>query len=110
MESDVSDDVFNVATGKETSLLQLLEALLEVTGAEHLKPQFLAERTINSVPRRWADVSKAERLLGFRAQVDLHEGLKHLVAWRREILKRGLIAAYEGHTPAAALAGTEGRP
>lgn len=102
MESDVADEVFNVASGTETSLLELLEALLEVTGAKHLKPQFLPERSVNPVPRRWADVSKAQRLLGFQARVGLHEGLRRLVAWRRETLARGEIAAYEGSTPVVA--------
>src|SRR5262249_10905305 len=65
MNSDVSDEVFNVATGTETSLLDLLRALLAVTGAEHLQPEFLPERSVNPVPRRWADVSKAKRMLRF---------------------------------------------
>lgn len=101
MQSDVSDDVFNVASGTETSLLGLLHALLRVTGNEQVQPEFMAERAVNPVPRRLADVSKAERLLGFRAQVGLDEGLRRLVAWRRDILARGQQEAYEG-TPALA--------
>jgi UDP-glucose 4-epimerase len=96
MLSDVTDEVFNVATGVETSLLELLRALLEVTGAEHLRPQFLPERSVNPVPRRWADVSKAKRLLGFEARVGLRDGLRKLVEWRRQTLARGEAAAYEG--------------
>ena len=38
---------------------------------------------MNPVPRRLADVSKAERLLGFRARVGLEEGLARLVEWWR---------------------------
>jgi UDP-glucose 4-epimerase len=96
MLGDVSDEVFNVASGVETSLLGLLQALLEVTDAQHLRPQFLPERSVNPVPRRWADISKAKRLLGFEAQVELHEGLSKLVEWRRRTLARGQSAAYEG--------------
>ena len=68
MESDVSDQVFNVASGEETSLLGLLEALLRAVGMEHVAPEFLPERAVNPVPRRLADTSKAEKLLGFRAK------------------------------------------
>jgi UDP-glucose 4-epimerase len=96
MQSDVSDEVFNVARGEETSLLGLLEALLRVTGNEHVRPEFLPERAVNPVPRRLADTSKARRMLGFTASVGLEEGLRRLVAWRREVLRRGQQAAYEG--------------
>jgi len=94
--SDVSDDVFNVGSGVETSLLELLQILLRVTESEHLEPDFLPERSVNPVPRRAADTSRTERLLGFRTQVGLEDGLRRLVAWRRGILERGEREAYEG--------------
>jgi UDP-glucose 4-epimerase len=87
MESDVTDEVFNVASGVETSLLELLQAVLKVTGST-LKPEFLPARTVNPVPRRLADTKKAENLLGFKAKVGVEEGLMRLIAWRKEILAR----------------------
>ena len=108
LQSDVSDEVFNVGTGKETSLLELLEALLRVTGKSHIAPEFLPERAVNPVPRRLADVGKARRMLGFRAKIGLEEGLRRLVAWRRDVLARGQQEAYEG--PPAAVAGGSERP
>jgi len=87
MESDVTDQVFNVASGVETSLLGLLQTLLKVTGSD-LKPEFLPERSVNPVPRRLADTSKAEEMLGFRARVNLEDGLEKLVTWRKEALLR----------------------
>jgi UDP-glucose 4-epimerase len=83
LQSDVSAQVFNVASGSETSLKQLAEALLEVMGSR-LRPEYGPERNVNPVSRRLADTSKAERLLGFRAQVDLSEGLARLVDWWRD--------------------------
>ena len=80
LASDVSDEVFNVASGVETSLNELAAALQKVMGS-NLKPEYGPERSVNPVPRRLADTSKAERLLGFRAQVDLEEGLRRLVEW-----------------------------
>jgi UDP-glucose 4-epimerase len=85
MESDVTDEVFNVATGKETSLLDLLQALLRVTGST-LTPQFMPARSVNPVPRRLADTGKAENLLGFRAKVGIDEGLRRLIDWRESVL------------------------
>lgn len=79
----VSDQVFNVASGTETSLAQLAKSLAAVMGQDHLSPEFAPERSINPVPRRLASTNKAERILGFRATVSLEEGLRELVDWWR---------------------------
>lgn len=86
--SDVTDEVFNVASGRETSLRELLDTLLRVTGRTDVTPEFLPERTVNPVSRRLADVHKAQRLLGFTAQVDLEEGLRRLLSWWRDATDR----------------------
>lgn len=90
LASDVTGEVFNVARGEETSLRDLADALLRVMGSR-LRPEFGPERSVNPVSRRLADISKAERLLGFRAQVGLDEGLKRLVTWWQA--NRKLLAA-----------------
>jgi nucleoside-diphosphate-sugar epimerase len=80
LASDVKDEVFNIASGTETSLNELAAALLKVMGS-NLKPEYGPERKVNPVSRRLADISKARRLLGFEPTVDLEEGLVRLVAW-----------------------------
>jgi UDP-glucose 4-epimerase len=82
LQSDATDDVFNVASGVETSLNDLAYALLRVMGSD-LKPEYGPERKVNPVSRRLADTTKAETQLGFRASVSLDEGLTRLVAWWR---------------------------
>lgn len=79
-QSAVTDEVFNVASGTETSLRQLAATLGRVMGVE-LPPEFGPARKVNSMPRRLADVGKAERLLSFRAQTSLEDGLRKLVLW-----------------------------
>ncbi|HXQ20243.1 MAG TPA: NAD-dependent epimerase/dehydratase family protein [Candidatus Acidoferrales bacterium] len=81
--ADVTDDVFNVASGTETSLTELAHALLRVMGSS-LQLDYGPERTVNPVPRRLADTRRAERMLGFRAQVRLEDGLRRLVNWWRQ--------------------------
>jgi UDP-glucose 4-epimerase len=88
--SDVEDDVFNIASGSETSLIELADRLLRVMGSR-LKPEFGPERKVNAVPRRLADTQKAETSLGFRPEIGLEEGLTRLVAWWR--CNRGAKAA-----------------
>ena len=71
--SDTTDAVFNVASGVETSLLQLAESLLAVMGSD-LSVEFGPERAVNKVSRRLADTSTARDVLGFEAEVDLERG------------------------------------
>ncbi len=80
LRSDVFDEVFNVASGVETSLNELATALLRVMRS-NLRPEYGPERKVNPVSRRLADTSKAERVLGFRPEVSLDEGLRSLVNW-----------------------------
>lgn len=94
MQSDVSDDIFNVGSCKETSLLELLTCLLEVCGRAEVRPEFLPERAVNPVPRRLAGTERAAEKIGFRARVDLAEGLQRLIDWRRQALEAGTMAAY----------------
>jgi UDP-glucose 4-epimerase len=81
-QADVTDGVFNVASGVETSLLELARKLLEAMGSD-LSVQFGPERAVNRVPRRLADTSQARERLGFTAEVSLGEGLRRLVEWWR---------------------------
>ena len=87
-QANVTDQVFNVASGMETSLNELAAALARVMGSD-VKPEYGPERKVNPVPRRLADVSKARRLLGFEANVSLEEGLRRLVQWWREEKRAG---------------------
>jgi UDP-glucose 4-epimerase len=82
-KADVSDEVFNIASGTETSLAQLAQALAMVMGRNGLAPEFAPERSVNPVPRRLASTAKAERLLGFQAKLPLQNGLRDLVNWWR---------------------------
>lgn len=78
--SSVTDDVINVSSGTETSLKELAETLGSVMGV-NLASEYAPARKVNSVSRRLADVSKAERLLSFTTQVSLEEGMRRLVTW-----------------------------
>ena len=79
-KANVTDDVFNVASGTETSLRQLAERLSTVMGGTS-ELEFQPARKVNPVQRRLADIDKARRLIDFQATVPLDEGLERLVAW-----------------------------
>jgi UDP-glucose 4-epimerase len=81
-KADVSDEVFNVASGTETSLKEVATTLLAVMGSP-ASLEYGPARKVNPVSRRLADTSKARRLLGFEARIGLDEGLRSLVEWWR---------------------------
>lgn len=88
--SGITEGVYNVASGTETSLLTLAETLLRVMGSE-LPVEHGPERAVNGVVRRLADVAAARRDLGFETTVGLAQGLRELVQWWRPL--RAEIAA-----------------
>ena len=81
--ADVSDEFFNVGTGVQTTLGELSHLLLELHGSS-LQPEYVPARKVNNVQARRAATEKAERLLGFKATVDLKSGLRSLIQWRKE--------------------------
>lgn len=82
LKSDVSDEVFHIASGVETSLNELAAATMKVMGAPaDMVPEYGPERKVNAVSRRLSSTEKAERLLGFKAEVSLEEGVRRFVTW-----------------------------
>lgn len=65
----------NVGTGVETNVLELIEALKGLSGNESFEPEFAPART-GEVQRITIDAGRAERELGWRAEMGLDEGLR----------------------------------
>jgi len=88
-EKIASYDPINVGLGKGYSIKQLLGMLLEFEGCHDLKIEYDASKP-SMIPIRLIDVRKAERLLGFRAQTDVMEGMIKTIEWYKETyMKRG---------------------
>ncbi len=79
----VSDEVFNIGSGEETSLKALADLVLKAMGST-LRPEHVPERKVNPVPRRLADIGKARVMLGFEPTVGLEAGIRQLVDWWEE--------------------------
>jgi len=82
MKAECADENFNIGMGVGTSIKELVEILLELTGSE-LEPEFKPDAQ-SFVTHRIGSIEKAERLLGFNAQIGLRDGLKSVVDWRLE--------------------------
>jgi len=91
-KSEITDEVFNVASGTEVSLLQLARMLCTVMGST-LQPVHVPARAVNGVTRRLADTSKARTRLGFETNISLDSGLRDLVSWWRQEQAQAKVAA-----------------
>jgi UDP-glucose 4-epimerase len=82
IRADINDRFYNVGTGKRTSLKQLAQMLLELTGCE--KPIKYAPRSQATLVRnRIGSPERAKAEIGFEAQVSLEDGLREVIRWRR---------------------------
>lgn len=75
-------EVFNVASGKDYSVLDVVRILNRITGKD-MKPVFLPKRT-GDVFKTNADISRAKKMLGFRPTVDFARGLERTVAYCKQ--------------------------
>lgn len=85
MEADCSDEYFNVGTGIRTTILELAEMVLEITGSD-VGLQF-EPSGVTFVKNRIGDPAKARKMLGFDAPTDLRDGLRSLIDWRSSHLE-----------------------
>ena len=81
MQANATDNFYNVGTGRRTSLRELAEMVIELTGCR--QPIRYAPRSAATLVRnRIGSPEKASRDIGFTAEIDLREGLERLIAWR----------------------------
>ncbi len=75
-------EVINLGNHFSVSLKELLEAIEQVTGKQAIINR-LREQP-GDVPKTYADISKAQRLLGYQPQTSLHDGLQRFFEWFNE--------------------------
>jgi UDP-glucose 4-epimerase len=75
MESNAENEIFNIGTGKSTSIKELAEIIIKALG-KNIQPQFKDREVICT--KRQADTKKAKELLGFTALVPVEQGLKQV--------------------------------
>ena len=98
MKADKTDSFYNVGTGVKTTIQELAEMILEVTGS-HLKIQYEPGGT-TFVKNRVGCPKKATSEIGFTAKAELREGIKNLIEWRNthkeDVEMRRLAAGLKG--------------
>ena len=81
MTADATDEFYNVGTGKRTSLKELAEKLLNLTGCNK-EIQYAPRSQATLVKNRIGSPVKATEEIKFTADIDLDEGLRRLIEWR----------------------------
>jgi UDP-glucose 4-epimerase len=89
LKSKATDECFNVGMGVKTTIDELVALLLEITGSD-LKPEYRPQEQM-FVTHRVGSTEKAERLLDFRARIELSEGLRSVVEWRGQDQRSALL-------------------
>jgi UDP-glucose 4-epimerase len=87
LESPQVDDVFNVGTGVETPLKDLLTTLQEING-QRTHWELVSQSWLNPVKRRVANIEKIRKALRFEPKVSIEEGLRNLSVWFSENHKK----------------------
>jgi UDP-glucose 4-epimerase len=82
MKADCTDEFFNIGKGMGTTINELVDMLLELTGST-LKPEYRPQEQ-SFVTQRIGTTEKAEQLLGFKAKTPLLDGLRRVVEWRKQ--------------------------
>ena len=75
--------VYNVGTGRETSVNQLAETILWITGSD-IEPRYIDKRDIDNIRRRVLNMEKARRELRFVPEMTLENGLRAVHEWLRQ--------------------------
>lgn len=86
LQSDVTDEFYNVGTGVQTSIKELCDTILEMRDSDltvTYKP-YSADDARRMVQNRIGCPIKAEKDLGFKYEINLRDGLQRLIDWREE--------------------------
>ncbi len=83
-ESDVSNEVINIGSGRSYSIAEVAELLAQAMGRSDLGPEILGKFRSGDIRNCFSDNTKAESLLGFRPEHRLEDSLDDLVAWVRD--------------------------
>lgn len=82
LESDAANyQVFNVGTGQPRSIKAVADALIEHMGLQHIQPQIVGKYRAGDIRHCYADISRAQRVLGYRPQVTFESGIPDLLDW-----------------------------
>ena len=105
LETEAADgETFNVASGLQITIGDLASRIIQALNVHGIEPEFTGKYRVGDIRHCFADISKAQQILGFKPEVELEKGLVELAEWlqgqialdrvqesRAELAKRGLM-------------------
>jgi hypothetical protein len=82
LESDVQDEVINIGSGSSHTILEMATLLMEAMEL-NVEPEITGQHRVGDIRHCFANISKAQRLLGYSAQMPIWTGMRELVEWLR---------------------------
>jgi dTDP-L-rhamnose 4-epimerase len=76
-----NQQIFNVGSGKHYTISSLARILAKTMGKGEIEPEITGEYRVGDIRHCFADISKAQHMLGYTPQVSLEEGMKELAEW-----------------------------
>ncbi|MBY4797248.1 UDP-glucose 4-epimerase GalE [Collinsella sp. AGMB00827] len=98
MNGKTGVEVFNLGTGTGTSVLEVIHAFEAACG--HKIPYVIRERRAGDIAANWGDASKAERLMGWTAELDINDMCRDSWKWQ-SMNPDGFRTAHEGSSASA---------
>lgn len=90
-DQEIVGEAFNFGTEGPHSVLQVVQAILDLTGRQDLEPRILNEAK-HEIPEQWLDCSRAHARLGWQPRYSLDQGLKETIEWYSAWLERSVAS------------------
>jgi CDP-glucose 4,6-dehydratase len=84
-KKEIIGEAFNFSNEIQITVLELTNKILELVGSEHLKPTILNEAR-HEIPHQYLNAKKARRMLDWKPEFELEEGLSKTIEWYRNFL------------------------
>jgi dTDP-L-rhamnose 4-epimerase len=78
---DAVGEVFNIGSGQPRTVREIAAKLAKVVGKENIQPEILGKYRVGDIRHCYADIGKAQRILGYAPEVQLEDGLVELSSW-----------------------------
>jgi len=78
---EAAGEVFNIGSGRHYSILDIAEQMARVLGKEDIEPEIVGKCRVGDIRNCFADISHAQKILGYQPRITLEEGLAELADW-----------------------------
>lgn len=88
-KSDSNIEIFNLGTGRGLSVLELINAFESATGVK--VPHSMAPRREGDIEKVWANPSRANNVLGWKADTPIEDTMRNAWRWQQRLRERGIM-------------------